>query len=100
MVEPPGGHFTRTLGPFVDDEPGVDRSLWWWYYNTSKTQRGRSTWRQTAPRRSARLVAAADIVLEGEQPGRLSALGLDHTELRAERPGADLDVGDQPWPDQ
>jgi crotonobetainyl-CoA:carnitine CoA-transferase CaiB-like acyl-CoA transferase len=36
VVEPPGGHFTRTFGPFVDDQPHPDRSLWWWYYNASK----------------------------------------------------------------
>ena len=36
MVEPPGGHFTRTFGPFADDRPHPDRSLWWWYYNASK----------------------------------------------------------------
>ena len=86
VVEPPGGHPTRGFGPFVDDEPHPDRSLWWWYYNTSKrsvvidldTARGCDEFR--------RLVADADIVLEGEVPGRLAALGVDHTDLRAERP--------------
>jgi len=86
IVEPPGGHVTRDFGPFVDDEPHPDRSLWWWYYNTSKrsvvidldTPRGRDEFRG--------LVADADIVLEGEVPGRLAALDLDHGDLRAERP--------------
>ena len=36
VVEPPGGSIQRRYGPFVDDEPGPERSLWWWYYNTSK----------------------------------------------------------------
>jgi crotonobetainyl-CoA:carnitine CoA-transferase CaiB-like acyl-CoA transferase len=86
LVEPPGGHATRTFGPFVADEPHPDRSLWWWYYNTSKrsvvidldTPRGCDDFR--------RLVGAADIVVEGEVPGRLAALGLDHVDLRAGHP--------------
>ena len=36
LVEPPGGHATRTTGPFVDDRPGPERSLWWWHHHTSK----------------------------------------------------------------
>src|SRR4030095_9426915 len=81
VVEPPGGHATRGFGPFVGDEPHPDRSLWWWYYNTSKrsvvidldTPRGCEEFR--------RLVAGADVVVEGELPGRLAALGVDHTDL-------------------
>jgi len=86
VVEPPGGHPTRAYGPFVDDRPGPERSLWWWAYNTSKrgvvadldTPEGRDRFR--------RLVASADIVLEGEPPDRLAGLGVDHTDLRAQRP--------------
>ena len=47
VVEPPGGHPSRAYGPFVDDEPGPERSLWWWNYNTSK----RSVVLDLAPRR-------------------------------------------------
>lgn len=36
VVEPPGGSRQRTWGPFLDDRPGLERSLWWWHYNTSK----------------------------------------------------------------
>jgi crotonobetainyl-CoA:carnitine CoA-transferase CaiB-like acyl-CoA transferase len=36
LVEPPGGHRTRGYEPFADDEPGLERSLWWWHYQTSK----------------------------------------------------------------
>ena len=36
VVEPPGGHPSRDHGPFLDDEPGPERSLYWWHYNTSK----------------------------------------------------------------
>jgi crotonobetainyl-CoA:carnitine CoA-transferase CaiB-like acyl-CoA transferase len=36
VVEPPGGAVQRALGPFLDDTPGKERSLQWWYYNTGK----------------------------------------------------------------
>ena len=36
VVEPPGGSAQRSYGPFLDDVPGPERSLWWWHYNTSK----------------------------------------------------------------
>ena len=35
-VEPPGGEATRGIGPFLADQPGPDRSLSFWHYNTSK----------------------------------------------------------------
>ncbi len=39
VVEPHGGHGSRRYGPFLDDIPGPERSLWWWYYNTGKFER-------------------------------------------------------------
>ena len=35
-IEPPGGEPCRRTGPFLDDIPHPDRSLSFWYYNTSK----------------------------------------------------------------
>src|ERR1700709_1904381 len=35
-TEPPGGERCRQIGPFLDDIPHPDRSLSFWYYNTSK----------------------------------------------------------------
>lgn len=86
VIEPPGGHVSRTYGPFVDDKADPERCLWWWCYNTSKrgvvldlnTREGRDSFR--------RLALGADIVLEGEDPGVLDALGVDHTQIRADKP--------------
>ncbi len=63
-VEPPSGTEARAVGPFVDDVPGPNRSLNYWYHNTNKrsviadlqTSEGASTWRS--------LVGCADIVIE------------------------------------
>jgi crotonobetainyl-CoA:carnitine CoA-transferase CaiB-like acyl-CoA transferase len=83
VVEPPGGHPSRAYGPFAGDVEDPERSLWWWHYNTSK--RGIVLDLETAEgaARSRRLVADANIMLEGEAPGALAALGLEHPELRA-----------------
>src|SRR5216117_2383002 len=35
-IEPPGGEAPRRVGPFLDDLPHPERSLSFWYYNTSK----------------------------------------------------------------
>ena len=35
-IEPPGGEPCRHIGPFLDDIPHPERSLSFWYYNTSK----------------------------------------------------------------
>jgi crotonobetainyl-CoA:carnitine CoA-transferase CaiB-like acyl-CoA transferase len=83
LVEPPEGASTRGYGPFVGDEPGTENSLWWWHYQTSK--RGVTLDRSDAEG-LRRLVTCADIILEGSADGRLTALGLDHTVFRGERP--------------
>ena len=35
-IEPLGGEPCRRIGPFLDDIPHPERSLSFWYYNTSK----------------------------------------------------------------
>jgi benzylsuccinate CoA-transferase BbsE subunit len=72
----------RGWEPFLDDQPGPERSLYWWHYNTSKrgvtldleAPRGRELFR--------RLAQASDLLLEGEDPGRLTALRLDWADLQ------------------
>jgi crotonobetainyl-CoA:carnitine CoA-transferase CaiB-like acyl-CoA transferase len=88
VVEPPSGSPQRAYGPFLDDEPGPERSLHWWHYHASKRSvvldldddspgGGRDAFR--------RLVAGADVLIEGERPGRLAALALDYDDLSAGR---------------
>jgi crotonobetainyl-CoA:carnitine CoA-transferase CaiB-like acyl-CoA transferase len=86
LVEPPGGDPARNYAPFLDDEPGPDRSLWWWHYNTSK--RGVVLDLDLAEDRARfkALIATADLLLESEPNRRLADLGLDYDDLRALRP--------------
>jgi crotonobetainyl-CoA:carnitine CoA-transferase CaiB-like acyl-CoA transferase len=86
-IEPPGGEPCRHVGPFLDDIPDPERSLSFWYYNTSKrsvTLRLESTDGGALFRR---LAAGADVVIETFRPGFLAALGLGYEVLRAGNPG-------------
>ena len=86
-VEPPGGEACRHVGPFLDDVPNPDRSLSFWYYNTSK--RGITLNLDTADGSGLfrRLAADADVILETFRPGHLAALGLDYDSLRSDNDG-------------
>jgi crotonobetainyl-CoA:carnitine CoA-transferase CaiB-like acyl-CoA transferase len=109
VVEPPGGHFTRTFGPFVDDDPHPDRSLWWWYYNTSKRAVALDLASEAGATGFRRLVGAADVVIEGERPGTLAARRLDYADFRQARPellwtsvtshGRASERSNEPWTD-
>jgi crotonobetainyl-CoA:carnitine CoA-transferase CaiB-like acyl-CoA transferase len=85
VVEPPGGDRMRGYGPFLDDQPGPERSLYWWYYHTSKLGVTLDLDREADRDRFRALVASADVLLESEPPGRLQALGLDYENLCASR---------------
>ena len=86
LVEPPGGDPSRNYPPFLDDEPGADRSLYWWHYHTSKrgvvidleNDAGRAQFRS--------LIATADVLIEAEPRQHLAALGLDYDDLSAIKP--------------
>lgn len=86
LVEPPGGDVSRGYAPFLNDEPGMDRSLYWWHYNTSKRgvvidldqQEGRAAF--------CRLIETADVMIEAEPVDRLAALKLDYPTLSKMQP--------------
>ena len=80
-IEPPGGEDCRHVGPFLDDIPHPERSLSFWYYNTSK--RGITLDLETHDGRQlfVRLTATADVILETFRPGFLPSLGLGYDSL-------------------
>ena len=86
-IEPPGGETSRQIGPFLDDVPHPERSLSFWYYNTSKrgitldleTEDGRRLFRH--------LAATSDVVVVSFRPGYLASLGLDYQALREQNSG-------------
>ncbi|MBI3797432.1 MAG: CoA transferase [Deltaproteobacteria bacterium] len=80
-VEPPGGSPARRLGPFYQDQPHPDRSLYWWAYNRNKrsitldidTSEGQAILR--------RLVSKAHFFIESDTPGALAKQGLGYADL-------------------
>ena len=86
-IEPPGGECCRRVGPFLDDIPHPERSLAFWYYNTSK--RGITLNLETADGRKlfGRLAATSDVIVETFRPGFLTARGLGYEGLHASNPG-------------
>ncbi len=85
-VEPPGGHPTRSVGPFLQDVPHRERSLYFWHYNTSKRGVTLDMERPQGKAILRRLAAGADVLLETFAPGHLGSLGLGYEMLRAINP--------------
>ena len=74
------------MGPFLDDIPHPDRSLSFWYYNTSKRGITLNLERQTDAQLFRRLAAATDVILETFPPG-FAALGLGYESSARRTPG-------------
>jgi benzylsuccinate CoA-transferase BbsE subunit len=80
-IEPPAGHPARMWGPFLGDTVDPEKSLPFWYNNTSKRgitldvnkDKGREILRM--------LASNADVVLETFVPGHLQARGLGYESL-------------------
>src|SRR4051794_3053551 len=83
-IEPPGGNATRRIGPFLDDEPGSERSLFFWNYNRGKKSVVLDI--QTQPDRLIGLLEGADILLDSSCGALNTALGLDRTTLNTRFP--------------
>jgi crotonobetainyl-CoA:carnitine CoA-transferase CaiB-like acyl-CoA transferase len=83
-VEPPEGNATRRIGPFLDDEPGPERSLFFWNYNRGKKSVIIDI--QSQPDALLRLLDGADILLDSSCGALNTALGLDRSALSARFP--------------
>ena len=83
LVEPPGGSPARGIAPFAGDQPGADRSLFWWAY--ARNRRGVTCDIDTPAGQELirRLAATADFVIESDTPGAMAARGLGYDDLRA-----------------
>ena len=73
LVEPPGGDPCRNYPPFLDDQPGKDRSLFWWHYHTSKRGVVIDLDEPSGRDRFRALIATSDVLLEAEPRARLAA---------------------------
>jgi crotonobetainyl-CoA:carnitine CoA-transferase CaiB-like acyl-CoA transferase len=98
-VEPAHGAPSRAIGPFLDDDPGPDRSLAFWADNVGK--------RSVVIDDDAELLElcdAADVLVHTLRPAQAAARGLDFATLSARVPGLVVCAvtpfgSDGPWAD-
>jgi crotonobetainyl-CoA:carnitine CoA-transferase CaiB-like acyl-CoA transferase len=86
VVEPPGGAPARDLPPHVTLAGGGRGSLWWEHYAMSARSVVADLGTDDGVAFVQRLVGSADIVVEGEPPGRLEDIGLGPAEWCAAVP--------------
>ncbi len=87
LIEPPGGSPARSLGPFKDDAPGTENSLYFVNFNSNK--RGITLDLDASPGRDLfkRMARSADVVIEDFSIGKMQSLGLGYTALSEINPG-------------
>ena len=85
-IEPPEGNATRRIGPFLDDKPGLERSLFHWNYNRAKKSVVLDLQSEAGKASMLKLLAGADILLDSSCGAVNVALGLDREALQAAYP--------------
>ncbi len=75
-MEPPGGDPARRIGPFIDDDPDPEKSLYWAAYNTSKRSITLDIENGKDRNRFLKLAGQAKFLIESFPPGYLDNLGL------------------------
>jgi crotonobetainyl-CoA:carnitine CoA-transferase CaiB-like acyl-CoA transferase len=85
-IEPPEGNATRRIGPFLEDQPGLERSLFFWNYNRGKQSVVLDLREATSRERLLRLLEGADVLLDASCGALNQVLGLDRAALNARFP--------------
>ncbi len=86
-IEPTGGSPTRNRGPFYNNEPHPERSLFWYAYCLNKRGITLDLESEEGQRLFKKLAATADFVLESFAPGYMDGLGLGYESLSRVSPG-------------
>src|ERR1700674_2273112 len=85
-IEPPEGNATRRIGPFLEDKPGLERSLYFWNYNRNKKSVVLDLREPADGEHLLRLLDGADVLLDASCGALNEALGLDRAALNARFP--------------
>lgn len=80
-IEPPGGSPTRGIGPFLDDKPDPETSLYFWNYNRGKRSCVLDTATAEGRGQAMALLASADILLDASCGQFETALNTDRAAL-------------------
>jgi len=87
LVEPPAGAQGRRVGPFVDDRPHPDRSLFFWFYNLNKRSLTLDLTHARGIELLLSLAGSADVIIESFAPGQMEQSGLGWEKLHQLNPG-------------
>ena len=85
-IEPREGNATRRIGPFLDDEPGLERSLFFWNYNRNKKSVVLELREPAGREHLLGLLGGADVLLDASCGALNRALGLERAALNTRFP--------------
>ena len=85
-VERPDGGRLRRLAPFLDDEPGIERSLYHLHHNANKRSVTMDISRPLEADVLKQMASGSDVLVETGAPGEMSSLGLGYPDLKAINP--------------
>ena len=85
-LEPPGGAALRRMGPFFQDDPHPEKSLFFLVLNLNKKGATLNLQTETGQALLKRLVPHVDVIVESYRPGYLASLGLGYQDLQALNP--------------
>jgi benzylsuccinate CoA-transferase BbsE subunit len=80
-IENPGGDPARSMGPFYNDIPDPEKSLYWFAFNTNKRGITLDIEKTDGREIFKKLIKNADIVIESFDPGYMDKLGLGYSAL-------------------
>lgn len=80
-VEPPSGDPSRQIGPFYQDIPEQDKSLYWFAYNANKRGITLELRADEGKDLFERLLKGADVIIESFPPGYMEKMGLGYQAL-------------------
>jgi crotonobetainyl-CoA:carnitine CoA-transferase CaiB-like acyl-CoA transferase len=86
IERPDGGDPARRLGPFLNDEPGPERSGLFFYLNNNKKSVTLNLKSATGVKIFKELAKDADVVVESFKPGTMARFGLDYQTLERINP--------------
>lgn len=85
-IEPPGGDCARNIGPFYQDMPDREKSLFWFAFNTGKKSITLNMETADGQQILKRLVRTADFLVESFDPGYLDKLSIGYSALKQVNP--------------
>jgi benzylsuccinate CoA-transferase BbsE subunit len=81
-VEKPGGDSTRNIGPFYENDPCTEKSLFFAYHNTGKRSITLNLVSKDGQEILKKLAKVSDVVIETFPVGYMVRLGLDYATLK------------------